>query len=153
MGMKSKQKIVEDTLQVKGINNDKKVFDKVSRISGETLLSHFKIELDVNTDIYPMKIDQHYSLCIANSLTADGNDDFDLFRQSRVSGGEDSNNLIDHFHYVMNGKIFEDQISDDGNKLTVFMSFGGLLMSISGKTKDLKDLELDSRVYLLLKQV
>ena len=78
---------------MKGINNDKKVFDKgkywfnfndkVSRITGETLVSHFEIELDVNTDIYPMKVSENYDICIANSLTADGNEEFDLFRQGQ----------------------------------------------------------------------
>ncbi len=40
------------------------------------------IELDVNTDIYPMQKDGSYALVIANSLTADGNEEFDLFRHS-----------------------------------------------------------------------
>jgi hypothetical protein len=34
---------------------------------------------------------------------------------------------------------------------TLFLSFGGLLMSINGDNKSLKSLEIDSRVYLLLK--
>ena len=36
---------------------------------------------------------------------------------------------------------------------SVFISFGGLLMSMTGQQKDLKNLEIDSRVYLLLKQI
>lgn len=35
----------------------------------------------------------------------------------------------------------------------VFISFGGLLMSIKGGLKELKNLELDSRVYLLIKKI
>ena len=55
----------------------------------------------------------------------------------------------------MHGKIFEDKIeeSKDGQYLVVYISFGGLLMSIKGKAKDLKDLEMDSRIYLCLKQL
>jgi hypothetical protein len=34
----------------------------------------------VNTDIYPMQKEGTYALVIANSLTADGVEDFDLFR-------------------------------------------------------------------------
>ena len=37
------------------------------------------------------------------------------------------------------------------NCSSVFISFGGLLMSMTGQQKDLKNLEIDSRVYLLLK--
>ena len=54
----------------------------------------------------------------------------------------------------MHGKIFEDRLSDgekEGQVLTVFISFGGLLMSIKGKFKDLQGLEMDSRLYLCLK--
>ena len=32
----------------------------------------------------------------------------------------------------------------------VFISFGGLLMSINGDFKNLKNLEIDERVYLLI---
>ena len=35
----------------------------------------------------------------------------------------------------------------------VFVSFGGLLMSIIGDIKSLKNLEIDSRVYLLLSKL
>ena len=52
----------------------------VSRISGETVVHKLQIELDVNTDIYPMDKDSFYALVLANSLTADGNEEFDLFR-------------------------------------------------------------------------
>ena len=72
-----------------------------------------------------------------------------------TSGGS---NLIDQYDYVMHGKIFEDKLedavnNDDGQLLTVYISFGGLLMSIKGKLKDLKELEMDARVYLCLKQI
>lgn len=36
---------------------------------------------------------------------------------------------------------------------TVFISFGGLLMSITGNTRTLNALEVDSKIYLLLKKV
>lgn len=35
----------------------------------------------------------------------------------------------------------------------VFISFGGLLMQISGEVKNLRNLEVDSRVYLLIKKL
>ena len=37
-------------------------------------------------------------------------------------------------------------------EISVFISFGGLLMKITGKIKDLKDLEMDSRIYLCMKK-
>ena len=86
-------------------------------------------------------------MVLAKSLTSDNSEEFDLFKQTQ--SGE--NNLIEQFDYVMHGKIFEDKLSDDKTNLTVYLSFGGLLMSIQGKYEHLKKLEMDSRIYLLLK--
>lgn len=36
---------------------------------------------------------------------------------------------------------------------TVYISFGGLLMSLTGSQSDLRKLEIDSRIYLLLKKI
>ena len=36
---------------------------------------------------------------------------------------------------------------------TIYVSFGGLLMSINGEIKKLKNLEIDSRIYLLLSKI
>ena len=151
----SRQKLIEDTLLVTDINKDGKVFEKVSRIHGSS--DWFQFELDVNTDLYPMQKGQKYSLVLASSLTPDGAEEFDLFRNQSAGSAP---SLLDQFDYVMHGKIFEDKLSEESDAegraqqmLTVFVSFGGLLMSIKGKNKDLKDLEMDSRIYLLLKYI
>ena len=154
-----KQKLIEDTFYVSDINKDGKVFEKVSRISGKTETNKLEIELDVNTDIYPMAKGQYYALVLANSLTADGVEEFDLFRHANTNSAADhpmqGSNLIDQYDYVMHGKIFEDKLQEEkeGQMLSVFISFGGLLMSIKGKHKDLKDLEMDSRPYICLKLI
>ena len=36
---------------------------------------------------------------------------------------------------------------------TLYVSFGGLLMSIKGEIKSLKNLEIDSRIYLLMSKI
>tara|TARA_B110000285_G_C14633448_1_gene384468 strand:+ start:59 stop:220 length:162 start_codon:yes stop_codon:yes gene_type:complete len=53
----------------------------------------------VNTDIYPISEGSYYEFCIANSLTQDGEEKFDLFRNNNnrdteMTGGT-SSNLID----------------------------------------------------------
>ena len=88
----------------------------MSRISGTTESHHLQVELDVNTDIYPVKTETFYGFVLANSLTEDGAEDFDLFR-SQAPGADSAPSLIDQYQYVMNGKIFEDQLSDDGETL------------------------------------
>ena len=103
-----------------------------------------------------MHKEKHYELVLATSLTADGDTEFDLFRHANQGGdtamtGAGTANLIDKFEYVMHGKIFEDKV--EGQQLTVFISFGGLLMSVKGESKDLNSLEMDSRIYLCLKLI
>lgn len=53
----------------------------------------------------------------------------------------------------MYGKIFKYQLDEATNTINVFLSFGGLLLSINGDYKNLKNLEIDARVYLLMKAI
>ena len=68
-----------------------------------------------------MDKDSFYALVLANSLTADGNEEFDLFRQGGTAGAPGAayagSNLIDQYEYVMHGKIFEDKLTGDNDKL------------------------------------
>ena len=52
----------------------------VSRIQATSNIHKMKIEMDVNTDIYPMAVDASYKFCLATSVNADGNDQFDIIR-------------------------------------------------------------------------
>ena len=77
------------------------------------------IELDVNTDIYPMQKGMSYSLVLANWLN-NGDQEFDLFENQQSPQGYNAdmgNNLIDKFDYVMHGKIFEDKLDDQEENL------------------------------------
>ena len=86
-----KSKIIDDTIQVTNINKDGKFFEKgiiytnltysiVSRIEARSEVNKLEIELDVNTDIYPMEKDAYYAMAIASSVNLDGSEEFDLFR-------------------------------------------------------------------------
>ena len=60
----------------------------------------------------------YYALVLANSLTADGAEEFDLFRQGTggtagAPGADTGSNLIDQYQYVMHGKIFEDKLAGE----------------------------------------
>ena len=61
--------------------------------------------------------------------------------------------LIDQYEYVMHGKIFKYTLDDEQKYITIYVSFGGLLMSIRGEVKSLKNLEIDSRIYLLMSKI
>ena len=70
-----------------------------------------KIELDVNTSIYDIQQGASYQMLIVNTLTNDGAEEFDMFRN--LAGGSSGSSLMDQYEYVMHGKIFEDKIGDN----------------------------------------
>jgi hypothetical protein len=65
--------------------------------------------------------------------------------------------LMDEYEYVMYGKVYKykDTPDKDNNqvKVEVYVSYGGLLMKLSGDPRKLEELELDSNVYLLIRKV
>lgn len=146
----SQPKLFEDTFEVKEIDRDGKKFDKVSRIHCKSELFQAELVLDVNFDLYPMKKKMKFSLALATTLRLDGQRDEGTFDQS----GEES--LADKYEYVMHGKVYELE-DDDDRKLTVYVSFGGLLMSLKADdrpdSKPLDRIERDSRVYLLIRKL
>ena len=52
----------------------------VSRVFATSSVNKLTIELDVNTDIYPVEKDVYYKFVIASSVNADGSDTFDIIR-------------------------------------------------------------------------
>jgi DNA-directed RNA polymerase I, II, and III subunit RPABC3 len=64
------------------------------------------VEMDVNTDIYPMEEGAYYSMVLANSVNLDGTPDYDVLRQGdHHADGHGS--LLDQYQYAMQGKIFK----------------------------------------------
>jgi len=66
--------------------------------------------------------------------------------------------LADDYDYVMYGKVYKKadnkkSSSDFSSEVTLYASFGGLLMSLAADKADLEGAHLDDRVYLLVKKV
>ena len=93
-----RQKLIEDTIEVKEINKDGPTFDRgksngirkayqlhhlfglVSRIGAKSQVNRLEIELDVNSEIYPMAAGEFYKMVLASSVNADGSDNFDIIQ-------------------------------------------------------------------------
>lgn len=64
--------------------------------------------------------------------------------------------LLDSYEYVMYGLVYkyaaEPGSKDGGVKVSVYASFGGLLMKLTGDPAKLAVLEVDSKVYLLMRK-
>jgi DNA-directed RNA polymerases I, II, and III subunit RPABC3 len=70
------------------------------------------IQLDVNTEIYPMEM-TYYKMVLASSVNADGSDMFDIIRYENEGSESGMGALIDKYEYVMHGKVFKYQLKND----------------------------------------
>ena len=163
--MSTNNRVFEETVEIKYIDRDVKVFDKVQRCEGTTRDTNYEISMDINSEIYPMKKGALYTIILAKSIyeskATPKNFDYELFANTK-------NTLMDNYDYVMCGKVFQfspDKKKDGDNTepdtLSINISFGGLLFQISklkrddktGKPKSFEDINLDETLYLLIKKL
>ncbi|CAD5232302.1 unnamed protein product [Bursaphelenchus xylophilus] len=135
---------------VKNIDPDGKKFDRVSRIFGDSESFKTDLILDVNTQIYPMALGEKFRLALSFTLRDDGLADEGEYDQHLQSS------LMKIFHYVMYGKIYrvegDDAVSENA-RLSVYASFGGLLMRLQGDATSLAGMDVDKNLYLLIKKI
>ncbi|MQL95587.1 hypothetical protein Taro_028262 [Colocasia esculenta] len=141
--------LFEDIFTLTKLDPDGKKFDKVSRIVAHSEQFDMDMQLDVNTEVYPMRVGDKFTTVLAPTLNLDGTPDTGYFMQ----GGRKS--LADKFEYVMHGKLYK--ISDEGSgpnvKVEIYASFGGLLMMLKGDPSNVANFDLNQRLFLLIRKV
>eukprot|EP00244_Chara_vulgaris_P005759 TRINITY_DN22271_c0_g1_i1.p1 TRINITY_DN22271_c0_g1~~TRINITY_DN22271_c0_g1_i1.p1 ORF type:complete len:148 (-),score=46.68 TRINITY_DN22271_c0_g1_i1:275-718(-) len=145
----SEKVLFEDIFKILARDPEGKKFDKVSRYVCRSEQFEMDLILDINVDIYPLKEGEKFALALASTLNLDGTPDEGVFDQSGRK------TLADKYEYVMYGKLykFTGDDDDDRNRVEMYISFGGLLLKIGGDPNNLKDLQLDQRLYLLMRKV
>ncbi|KAK9813345.1 hypothetical protein WJX73_001614 [Symbiochloris irregularis] len=141
--------LYNDIFQILEVNPDGKKFDKVTRYRCRGTLLEMDLVLDINTDIYPINPKSQYALTLAHTLQRSGAATEEHYGRAMQSSG--SNLLSDDFEYVMHGRIFK--LADKGSQaqVEVYISFGGLLMQLTGEANKLRDLVIDTNVFLLMR--
>ena len=91
----------------------------MSRISAQSKVNKLAIELDINTDIYPIQEGAFYSFVLATSVNSDGSDGFDIvkYENKKDSDASGMGALIDLYEYVMHGKIFKYQMDESEKQM------------------------------------
>jgi len=140
----AKKFLFEDIFEVKAIDKDGNHFDKVSRLDCRGESFEMDLTLDINVDIYKMEVNQKFTMVLVSSL--DDEREQDTYKYSRGAS------LLDKFEYCMYGKVFKCIKEEKSSKLSVHVSFGGLLMLLQGDQRHLQDLELDKKIYLLMRK-
>eukprot|EP00033_Pygsuia_biforma_P001071 GCRY01001218.1.p1 GENE.GCRY01001218.1~~GCRY01001218.1.p1 ORF type:complete len:145 (-),score=9.71 GCRY01001218.1:328-762(-) len=140
--------IFEDMFEITDINPQGKKFDRVSRVIGRTENYEMDLILDINTDIYPVDIADKFSFALASTLKLDGSPDDGSYDPT-----DNHKNLSDDYQYVMHGKIFKFDKESSSSRLVVYISFGGLLLILKSEPRNLQGLDLDSRIYFLMRRI
>ena len=85
----------------------------MSRIHAQSKVNKLEIELDINTDIYPIAEGSFYKLVLATSVNSDGSDGFDIVKYENVgSAASGMGALIDQYEYAMHGKVFKYHLDE-----------------------------------------
>eukprot|EP00826_Nyctotherus_ovalis_P057869 TRINITY_DN7926_c0_g3_i2.p1 TRINITY_DN7926_c0_g3~~TRINITY_DN7926_c0_g3_i2.p1 ORF type:complete len:112 (-),score=38.95 TRINITY_DN7926_c0_g3_i2:249-584(-) len=105
--------LLDDTIEVTALNREGKFFQSVTRVDALSKMYDIKLQVDINTDIYPVEQDSHYSFCIAKTLSLDGTEDKGFYTPDMTEGS-----LADKYDYVMHGKIFRSDSEKPGEMYT-----------------------------------
>ena len=132
---------------------DGKKFDRVSRfVCRSTPYGDQELTLDVNVDVYPIEVGTKFAYVLASTLNIDGSpEDSTTFDQT----GDAS--LADDYEYVMHGKCYKKTENDQDNggleKTMCYISFGGLLACLKTDQKAISEVDVDDRVYCLIRKI
>ena len=144
----SKVTLFEDIFEITALNPDGYKFDKVNRLQAIGTTFECDLLLDINCDIYNVKDTEKITLVLASTLHYDGSP-ADHF--SYIPNNSSEPSLADHYEYVMHGRVFDMTYQRDGT-VVIAISFGGLLMRLTGDQRHLSNILPDQRLYLLLKK-
>ena len=119
------RELFEDRFRVMAIDPDNKTpFRNVSRVhlsSYSDKQSRRTVEIDINSQIYPISQEDSFLIRVVNC-----NQVKNIYIPEEVNKPSDK----DSYEYVMYGVVFD--FEEKGGDLTVYCSFGGLLMRVSG---------------------
>ncbi|CAI9103344.1 OLC1v1001807C1 [Oldenlandia corymbosa var. corymbosa] len=119
----------DDEIIVQDVDVEGKKYDRVSRIDAKSEDGKMDMQLDVNSELYPMKPKEKYRMVLSESLFMDGSAVTNYFPPQQQKS------LADKFEYVMHGllyKMSEEKGKTGVIKVTAYISFGGLQLMITG---------------------
>ena len=136
------------------VDPDGKKFDRVSRfVCRSTPYGDAEVTVDVNVDVYPIEVGTKFTYVLASTLNTDGSpEDPTTFDQT---AGKES--LADEYEYVTHGKCYKktepNDDADASEKTATCISFGGLLTCLKTDAKAMSEVDVDDRVYCLMRKI
>lgn len=151
--------LLEDIFDVKDIDIDGKKFDKVCRLFGESESFKMGLILDFHALIYPLNKGDKFRMVLTKSLLNDMlNDADDDDEEDAVNETDErlANSKMAEFEYVCYGKVYRIEAVEsntDVSKLSCYVSFGGLLMQLTGDASNLQGFRVGKHVYIMMKKL
>ncbi|CUM62879.1 uncharacterized protein PRCAT00000438001 [Priceomyces carsonii] len=139
--------LFEDMFNVDSVDVGR--YNKVSRISAQSSTSQdVKITLDINSEVFPVRDNDSLTITLASTL---GNESSMLTASGSwrpPKAGDRS--LADDYDYVMYGTVYKFDETAGSDKMSVYISFGGLLMCLEGGYRSLSNLKQEN-AYILIR--
>ncbi|KAG8951992.1 DNA-directed RNA polymerases I, II, and III subunit RPABC3 [Tulasnella sp. 424] len=142
--------LFDDIFTINGIDTEGKRFDRVSRLSAKSSNFDMTLVLDYNVELYPLYKGDAITVTLASSLSLGGiteDEDANTWRP----GAKKTKGLDDDYDYVMYGRVYKFDEAAEG-KVTVYVSFGGLLMSLAGSFRHLQNVVIGENIYILMRR-
>lgn len=141
--------LLEDTFEVLSINEEGKVYQRVSRIVCSNPSRTITIRADINTEEFPLSPGERLTIALANSLERS-----DQARQSTYDHSVyHRDTRLNDCDCAMHGRVYGFEKKESGGDVDVFISCGGLLTNINGPLESLQSIHYNSDVYILIKRV
>ena len=119
----------------------------VSRITARSDSFEMDLTLDVHSELFPLSVTQRFTLALATTLNLDGTPSLPYYDQSK------RRSHADDYQYVMHGKVYKYEEEKNSDKVSVYISYGGLLMCIKGEGRYLEKIDVGNNLYLLMKTI
>ena len=117
--------------------------------SGDVAGAGWQVEQQVVV-ISPVHVGQQLAFLLVSSLRRDKAESDSAADRDAWRLDQDDTSLASGYDYVMYGKIFKyDERSTE--QVSVYGSFGGLLMALTGSFRHLSKITVGANVYLLLR--
>lgn len=109
--MSSDAALYEENFTVTGIRND--TYDRVVRAFGTSNNSDTSFTLDINSELYPLAVNENVNMVIVTTLNLDGTKD----EGRGWRNTKDQTDLSDAYEYVCYGKVYRHHDPGDGTNM------------------------------------
>lgn len=127
---------------------DDSQFDNIKRIYCTNAEGSANLVLDINSLIYKIRENDSFAFLLRSQISSDPQGDSYHWHPSQIKGTDAT-----QYSYIMYGKVYRYEEEGTSHKATVYVSFGGLLMSLQGEQHSLSSIPTSRNIYLLMREI